>query len=72
MALNRERAAYFRNMEPVMRHNLQLSINSGRYRSAADLAQRLVDFHPDRRICFGWLKLTALLGHERHSLPSRS
>src|SRR5215213_3648826 len=26
MALNRERAAYFRNMEPVMRHNLQLSI----------------------------------------------
>ena len=54
MALNRERAAYFRNMEPVMRHNLQLSINSGRYRSAVYLAQRLVDFHPDSENLF-WL-----------------
>lgn len=54
MALNRERAAYFRNMEPVMRSNLQLSINSGRYRSAVYLAQRLVDFHPDSENLF-WL-----------------
>jgi len=54
MALNRERAAYFRNMEPVMRHNLQLAINSGRYRSAVYLAQRLVDFHPDSENLF-WL-----------------
>jgi predicted Zn-dependent protease len=54
MALNRERAAYFRNMEPVMRHNLQLSINTGRYRSAVHLAQRLVDFHPDSENLF-WL-----------------
>src|SRR5215213_5255803 len=54
MALNRERAAYFRNMEPVMRHNLQLSINTGRYRSAVYLAQRLVDFHPDSENLF-WL-----------------
>ncbi len=54
MALNRERAAYFRNMEPVMRHNLQLSINSGRCRSAVYLAQRLVDFHPDSENLF-WL-----------------
>ena len=28
MELNRERAAYFRNMESVMRHNLQLAINA--------------------------------------------
>lgn len=54
MALNRERAAYFRNMEPVMRSNLQLCINSGRYRSAVYLAQRLVDFHPDSENLF-WL-----------------
>ena len=54
MALNRERAAYFRNMEPVMRRNLQLCINSGRYRSAVYLAQRLVDFHPDSENLF-WL-----------------
>jgi predicted Zn-dependent protease len=54
MALNRERAAYFRNMEPVMRSNLQLCINSGRSRSAVYLAQRLVDFHPDSENLF-WL-----------------
>ena len=54
MALNRERAAYFRTMEPVMRRNLQLCINSGRYRSAVYLAQRLVDFHPDSENLF-WL-----------------
>ena len=47
MELNRERAAYFRNMESVMRHDLQLAINAGRARSAVFLAQRLVDFHND-------------------------
>ena len=45
MELNRERAAYFRNVEPLMRHNLQLAINAGRGRSAVYHAQRLVDFH---------------------------
>jgi predicted Zn-dependent protease len=54
MELNRERAAYFRNMEPVMRHNLQLAINAGRVRSAVYLAQRLVDFHDDSENLF-WL-----------------
>src|SRR5258708_11678326 len=29
MELNRETAAYFRSMEPVMRHDIQLSINAG-------------------------------------------
>jgi predicted Zn-dependent protease len=54
MELNRERAAYFKVMEPVMRHNLQLSINAGRFRSAVFHAQRLVDFHPDSENLF-WL-----------------
>lgn len=54
MELNRERAAYFRNVESVMRHDLQLAINAGRYRSAVYLAQRLVDFHDDSENLF-WL-----------------
>ena len=54
MELNRERAAYFRTMESVMRHNLQLSIMAGRFRSAVFHAQRLVDFHPDSENLF-WL-----------------
>src|SRR5207249_8445751 len=54
MELNREKAAYFRKMEPVMRHDIQLSINGGRFRSAVFLAQRLVDFHPDSENLF-WL-----------------
>ncbi len=54
MELNRERAAYFRNVEPVMRHNLQLAINAGRARSAVYLAQRLLDFHDDSENLF-WL-----------------
>jgi len=54
MELNREKAAYFRAMEPMMRHDIQLSINGGRFRSAVFLAQRLVDFHPDSENLF-WL-----------------
>jgi len=47
MELNRERAAYFRQMEPLMRHNIQLAINAGRFRSAIYFAQRLVEFRPE-------------------------
>src|ERR1044072_7567281 len=54
MELNRERAAYFRTVEPVMRHDIQLAINAGRARSAVYLAQRLVDFHADSENLF-WL-----------------
>jgi hypothetical protein len=54
MELNRERAAYFRKVESVMRHDLQLAINVGRARSAVYLAQRLVDFHADSENLF-WL-----------------
>jgi len=54
MELNRERAAYFRTMESVMRHDLQLAIKAGRARSAVYLAQRLVEFHDDSENLF-WL-----------------
>jgi predicted Zn-dependent protease len=54
MELNRERAAYFKIMESVMRHDLQLSISAGRFRSAVLHAQRLVDFHTDSENLF-WL-----------------
>jgi len=54
MELNREKAAYFRAMEPMMRHDVQLQINAGRFRSAVYIAQRLVDFHPDSENLF-WL-----------------
>src|SRR2546421_3975996 len=52
MELNREMAAYFRKMEPVMRHDIQLAINAGRFRSAVFLAERLADFHPDSENIF--------------------
>src|SRR5215217_8881908 len=54
MELNREQAAYFRTMESVMRHDIQLAINAGRGRSAVYLAQRLVDSHEDSENLF-WL-----------------
>jgi predicted Zn-dependent protease len=54
MELNREKAAYFRAMESLMRHDVQLQINGGRFRSALYVAQRLVDFHPDSENVF-WL-----------------
>jgi predicted Zn-dependent protease len=54
MELNRERAGYFKTMESVMRHDLQLSISAGRFRSAVFHAQRLMDFHPDSENLF-WL-----------------
>ena len=37
-----------------MRHDIRLAINSGRFRSALYLAQRLADFHPDSENVF-WL-----------------
>jgi len=54
MELNREQGAYFQKLEPIMRHDIQLAINSGRFRSALYLAQRLAGFHPDSENVF-WL-----------------
>lgn len=47
MELNREKAAYFKRTEYIMRHDIQLAISAARFRSAVYLAQRLVDFHPN-------------------------
>ncbi len=47
MELNREKARYFKQMEPVMRRNVELSINASRFRSAVYFAQRLVEFRPE-------------------------
>lgn len=46
MVLNKEKKVYFKQMEPVMRHNVQLAINAGRFRSAVFFAERLVEFDP--------------------------
>ena len=54
MELHRERKLYFQNVEPLMRHDIQLAINAGRGRSAVYLAQRLVDFQADSENSF-WL-----------------
>ncbi len=47
MELNREKTRYFKQMEPVMQHNVELAINASRFRSAVYFADRLVEFNPD-------------------------
>jgi predicted Zn-dependent protease len=47
MELHRERAAYFTKADSIMRHDIQLAINAGRFRSALYLAQRLLEFRPN-------------------------
>jgi len=54
MELHRERVSYFRNVESLMRHDIQLAVNAGRSRSAIYLAQRLLGFHEDSINLF-WL-----------------
>jgi predicted Zn-dependent protease len=41
------RAQYLTQMEKVDRHDVELAINSGRFRTAIFVSQKLVDFHPD-------------------------
>ncbi|HEV8588310.1 MAG TPA: M48 family metalloprotease [Pyrinomonadaceae bacterium] len=71
MELNRERAAYFRQMESVMRHDIQLSINGSRFRSAVYLAQRLVDFHPDSENLYWLAESYRTLGPRAPQLTER-
>ena len=71
MELNREKAAYFRKMEPVMQHDIQLAINVGRFRSAVYLAQRLVDFHPDSENVFWLAEAYRTLGPRSPQLTER-
>ena len=71
MELNREKAAYFRTMEPLMRHDVQLQINGGRFRSAVYIAQRLVDFHPDSENLFWLGEAYRMLGPRPPQLTER-
>jgi beta-barrel assembly-enhancing protease len=71
MELNRERAAYFRRMLPVMRHNVQLALNGGRFRSAVYLAQRLVDYQPDSESLFLLAEAYRTLGPRASALTER-
>ena len=71
MELNRERTAYFRRMQPVMRHDIQLSINAGRFRSAVYLAQRLVDYQPDAENLFWLAEAYRTLGPRAPQLTER-
>lgn len=41
------RADYLAMMEQVDRHDVELAINGGRFRSAVFVSQKLVDLHPD-------------------------
>jgi hypothetical protein len=71
MELHRERNAYFQNVLPVMRHDIQLSINAGRFRSAVYLAQRLVDFRPDSENLFWLAEAYRTLGPRPPQLSER-
>jgi len=71
MELNRERAAYFRHVESVMRHDLQLALNAGRVRSAVYLAQRLVDFHDDSENLFWLAESYRMLGPRAPQLTEK-
>src|ERR1043166_5769273 len=71
MELNREKGAYFREMEPVMRHDIQLAINQGRFRSAVYLAQRLADLHPDSENLFWLAESYRTLGPRRQQLTDK-
>ena len=41
------RAEYVTQMEKIDRHDIELAINNGRFRTAVFVSQKLVDFHPD-------------------------
>jgi predicted Zn-dependent protease len=71
MELHRERRAYFQRVLPVMRHDIQLSINAGRFRSALYLAQRLVDFQPDSENLFWLAEAYRTLGPRAPQLSER-
>jgi hypothetical protein len=71
MELNREKAAYFRAMESLMRHDVQLQIYGSRFRSAVYIAQRLVDFHPDSENLYWLAEAYRTLGPRAPQLTER-
>jgi len=53
--LHREKTAYLTRIETVSRHDIQLAINSARFRTAVYLSQKFVDFRPDSAENIFWL-----------------
>ncbi len=53
--LHREKRAYLTNIETVSHHDIQLAINSARFRTAVYLSQKFADFRPDSSENIFWL-----------------
>ena len=53
--LHREKNAYLTKIETVSHHDIQLAINSARFRTAVYLSQKFVDFKPDSAENVFWL-----------------
>ncbi len=53
--LHREKRAYLAKIETVSRHDIQLAINSARFRTAVYLSQKFADFRPDSAENIFWL-----------------
>jgi predicted Zn-dependent protease len=53
--LHREKTAYLTRIETVSRHDIQLAINSARFRTAVYLSQKFADFRPDSAENIFWL-----------------
>ncbi len=53
--LHREKRAYLTNIETVSHHDIQLAINSARFRTAVYLSKKFADFRPDSSENIFWL-----------------
>ena len=53
--LHREKRAYLTNIETVSHHDIQLAINSARFRTALYLSKKFADFKPDSSENIFWL-----------------
>ncbi len=53
--LKREKSAYLTNIQGLMRHDIQLAINAGRFRTAVYLSQKLTEFRPESSENLFWL-----------------
>jgi predicted Zn-dependent protease len=53
--LHREKRAYLANIETVSHHDIQLAINSARFRTAVYLSQKFADFRPESSENIFWL-----------------
>ena len=55
MELKREKKAYLARIETLFHHDIQLAINSARFRTAVYLSQKLDEFKPDASETAFWL-----------------